>query len=143
MGQLNPHQPIFAAASPEIYTKPYPIIGPQYCVPYPVDIAIVRKFMSVTDGSFVVNDIADNLMFKVKEKLISLHKRRTVLDPYDNPIVTVTKKVHTISSSFPYFIKCRFIYCTFIPTHQRMTNLIFFFPLLFWVTTQIAVDFCA
>ncbi|ESR42768.1 hypothetical protein WN944_004327 [Citrus x changshan-huyou] len=93
MGQSNPHQPIFAEASPEIYTRPYPIIGPQYCVPYPVDIAIVRKFMSVTDGTFVVNDIADNLMFKVKEKLISLHKRRTVLDPYDNPIVTVTKKL--------------------------------------------------
>lgn len=123
MGQSNPHQPIFAEASPEIYTRPYPIIGPQYCVPYPVDIAIVRKFMSVTDGTFVVNDIADNLMFKVKEKLISLHKRRTVLDPYDNPIVTVTKKVHLLSSSsFPYFTKYIPIYCTFIRIYALETG---------------------
>lgn len=30
------------------------VIGPQYCRPYPVDLAIVRKNMALTGGIFVI-----------------------------------------------------------------------------------------
>lgn len=99
--QQIPQQPINIPAptpAPTIYSNPVSVIGPQYCLPYPVDLSIVRKFLTLTDGSFAVTDINDNLMFKVKEKLISLHDKRTLLDPAGNPIVTITEKVHAFIS---------------------------------------------
>lgn len=97
--QQIPQQPINIPAptpAPTIYSNPVSVIGPQYCLPYPVDLSIVRKFLTLTDGSFAVTDINDNLMFKVKEKIISLHDKRTLLDPAGNPIVTITEKVFSL-----------------------------------------------
>ncbi|XP_052299128.1 protein LURP-one-related 10 isoform X2 [Citrus sinensis] len=79
--------------NPAMYSNPVSIIGPQYCLPYPVDLAVVRKFMTLADGSFTVTDINDNIMFKVKEKHFSLHDKRTLLDPAGNPVVTITEKL--------------------------------------------------
>lgn len=97
--QQIPQQPINIPAptpAPTLYSNPVSVIGPQYCLPYPVDLSIVRKFLTLTDGSFAVTDINDNLMFKVKEKIISLHDKRTLLDPAGNPIVTITEKVFSL-----------------------------------------------
>lgn len=69
------------------------IIGPQYCVPQVVDLAIVRKVMSLTDGSFVVTDASDNILFKVKGRVFSIHDRRVMVDAAGNPLVTLTEKV--------------------------------------------------
>ncbi|EXB42397.1 hypothetical protein L484_021992 [Morus notabilis] len=47
------------------------IIGPQYCAPnYPVDLAIARKILAITDGNFTVTDVNGNIMFKVKGALL-------------------------------------------------------------------------
>ena len=75
------------------FTSPVPIIGPQYCAPYPVDLAIVKKVLSITDGNFVVTDINGNVIFKVKGTLLTLHDRRTLLDAAGNPVVTLREKV--------------------------------------------------
>ena len=72
---------------------PVPIVGPQYSVHYPVDLAIVRKVLTITDGNFVVTDVNDNPMFKVKGKFMSLHDKRVVVDANGNPIVTLRRKV--------------------------------------------------
>ncbi|KAI6673295.1 hypothetical protein NL676_001201 [Syzygium grande] len=69
------------------------IIGPQYCVPQVLDLAIVRKVMSLTDGSFVVTDVNDNILFKVKGRLFSIHDRRVLIDAAGNPLVTLTEKI--------------------------------------------------
>ncbi|KAK3028263.1 hypothetical protein RJ639_037597 [Escallonia herrerae] len=35
------------------------VLGPQFCVPYPIELAITRKLSAMTDGNFVVTDAND------------------------------------------------------------------------------------
>lgn len=69
------------------------IVDPRYCAPYPVDLAIVRKMMKLTDGNFVITDVNGNLLFKVKEPVFGLHDKRILLDGSGNPVVTLREKV--------------------------------------------------
>ncbi|KAH7514715.1 hypothetical protein FEM48_Zijuj11G0120000 [Ziziphus jujuba var. spinosa] len=68
-------------------TNAVSIINPQYCAPYPVDLAVVRKVMTITDGNFVVTDINGNIMFKVKGAFLTFRDRRVLLDAAGNPII--------------------------------------------------------
>lgn len=72
------------------------IVDPRYCAPYPVDLAIVRKMMSFTDGNFVITDVNGNLLFKVKEPVFGLHDKRILLDGSGTPVVTMREKVKFI-----------------------------------------------
>lgn len=71
------------------FTTPVPIIGPQFCLTYPADLAIVNKVMTIKEGSFVVKDINGNILFKVKAALLTLHDHRVLHDAARNPIVTL------------------------------------------------------
>ncbi|KAF5471474.1 hypothetical protein F2P56_008262 [Juglans regia] len=87
-------QPIPAPApSGTKLENPLPIIGTQYCAPYPVDLSVVKKVMTMSDGNFVVTDINGTVIFKVKGKLMSLHDQRILLDAAGNPIVTLREKI--------------------------------------------------
>ncbi|KAI3462177.1 hypothetical protein Pfo_018840 [Paulownia fortunei] len=68
------------------------VISPDFCVPGHVHLTIVRKLLAVTDGNFVATDDKGNIMFKVKEKLFSIHDRHVLLDAGGTPIVTLKKK---------------------------------------------------
>ncbi|KAI3474262.1 hypothetical protein Pfo_029050 [Paulownia fortunei] len=68
------------------------VISPQFCVPDHVHLTIVRNPIAITDGNFVVTDDKGNVMFNVKEKLLSIHGRHVLLNSESNPIVTFTKK---------------------------------------------------
>ncbi|XP_033511681.1 protein LURP-one-related 10-like isoform X1 [Nicotiana tomentosiformis] len=82
------------------------IISPQFCAPYPVDLNIVRKLMTLSEGSFGVTDVNGNIIFKVKGKLFSLRDRRVLLDAAGNPLVTFQQKVGFYAYS-PSFISLR------------------------------------
>ncbi|XP_062094851.1 protein LURP-one-related 10-like isoform X4 [Humulus lupulus] len=69
------------------------IVGPQYCASYPVDLAIVQKVLTITDGNFGVTDVNGNLIFKVKGFLLSLRDRRVLLDAAGRPIITLREKL--------------------------------------------------
>ncbi|KAL2455766.1 Protein LURP-one-related 15 [Abeliophyllum distichum] len=69
------------------------VISPQFCVPYPVDLTIVRKLMTLSEGSFGVTDVNGNIMFRVKGKLFSLHDRRVLYDAAGNPLITFQQKL--------------------------------------------------
>lgn len=71
------------------------VISPQFCVGYPFDLAIVRKLMTLREGSFGVTDVNGNVMFTMKGKLFSLHDRRVLLDAAGNPIITYQQKMLT------------------------------------------------
>ncbi|XP_062166869.1 protein LURP-one-related 15-like [Alnus glutinosa] len=75
------------------FASPVPIIGPQYCAPYPVDLSIVRKVLTISDGNFVVTDVNGTVIFKVKGKILTLHDRRVLLDGAGNPVVTLREKI--------------------------------------------------
>jgi len=76
--------------------NPLWVISPHYCAPYPVDLGIVRKVLTISDGNFVVTDTNGNIIFKVKGVLLTLvHQRRIIVDAAGNPIVTIRDKVIT------------------------------------------------
>ncbi|MCI81390.1 protein LURP-one-related 15-like, partial [Trifolium medium] len=72
---------------------PTTIIGPQYCAPYPLDLTIVKKVMTVSDGNFAVTDVNGKIVFKVKGSLLTLRDRRVLVDAAGKPITTLRRKV--------------------------------------------------
>ncbi|KAL3531621.1 hypothetical protein ACH5RR_005142 [Cinchona calisaya] len=72
--------------------RPIPVLGPQYCLPHLVDLAVTKKLMTLTDD-FVVTDVNRNVMFKVKGKVFSLHDKRVLLDAAGNPVITLRQKI--------------------------------------------------
>lgn len=91
-------QPYSSASgiAPTMSAPPYPapmaVVGPQYCCPYVVDLAIIRKVMTVAD-KFTVMDINGNIVFKLQASLLTLHDHRVLLDAAQNPVVTLRRKV--------------------------------------------------
>lgn len=69
------------------------VVGQQFMAPYPVDLTIVRKMMSISEGNFGVIDANGNIMFKVKGKFLSLRDRRILLDAAGNPILSLQQKI--------------------------------------------------
>ncbi|OMO50978.1 hypothetical protein CCACVL1_30092 [Corchorus capsularis] len=83
--------------------NPVSIIGPQFCAPYPVELAVVRKVLTITDGNFVVTDINGNILFKVKGAFLTMHDRRVLIDAAGNPIVTLKQKFMTAHDRWQVF----------------------------------------
>ncbi|KAI4353500.1 hypothetical protein L6164_002445 [Bauhinia variegata] len=81
---------------------PAAIISPQFCAAYPVDLAVVRKVLTLADN-FSVTDINGNIMFKLKGSLLSLHDHRVLLDAAGNPIVTLRRKIMTAHDRWQAF----------------------------------------
>ncbi|XP_010416365.1 PREDICTED: protein LURP-one-related 15-like [Camelina sativa] len=69
------------------------IVDPKYCSPHPVDLAIVRKLMKVTDGNFAITNVDGNLLFNVKQPLFSLHENRILLDGSETQVLTLQRKM--------------------------------------------------
>jgi hypothetical protein len=80
------------------FASPVPIIGPRYCVPYEVNLSIVRKVLNVTSGNFEVTDVDGKIIFKVHEKFLSVHGHRVLFDGDGNPVVTIRKKVRNLDN---------------------------------------------
>ncbi|XP_017222325.2 protein LURP-one-related 10 [Daucus carota subsp. sativus] len=69
------------------------VVGPQFMVPYPIDLTIQRKMLTLSEGNFNVTDSNGTLMFSIKGRLLSLRDRRVLLDVYGNPVVSLQQKV--------------------------------------------------
>ncbi|XP_012569043.1 protein LURP-one-related 10-like [Cicer arietinum] len=89
----NQPQPSSAPMMPPLPTV---IFGPQYCAPYPLDLAVVKKVMTISDGNFAVTDVNGNIVFKVKGSLLTLRDRRVLVDAAGYPIVTLRRKIVTM-----------------------------------------------
>ncbi|KAJ0088392.1 hypothetical protein Patl1_31481 [Pistacia atlantica] len=84
--------------------NPFSIISPQFCAhTYPVQLAIVRKVKTITDGNFVVQDINGNILFKLKAADSIFHDRHVLIDAYGNPIVTLRDKIRSIHKRWQVF----------------------------------------
>ncbi|KAJ6812555.1 protein LURP-one-related 10-like [Iris pallida] len=80
-------------AMPAPFPQQMAVVGPQYCAPYPVDLTVTRKAISLTDGDFAVTDANGNVIMKVRGKLLSLRDRRVLLDAAGNPIISMQQKI--------------------------------------------------
>ncbi|ESW12155.1 hypothetical protein PHAVU_008G089000 [Phaseolus vulgaris] len=102
MAYPNPYPPQPTTSAP-IPALPTTVIGPQFCAPYPVDLAVVKKVMTISDGNFVVTDVNGNVVFKVKGSLMSLRDRRVLIDAAGHPLVTLRRKVMTAHDRWQAF----------------------------------------
>ncbi|OMP07991.1 hypothetical protein COLO4_06873 [Corchorus olitorius] len=81
-----------------------PIIGPQFCAPHPVDVAIIREVKTIKHGSFVVTDINGDILFKVKGAgFLSMHDHRVLMDATGIPILTLKQKIMTAHDRWQVF----------------------------------------
>lgn len=72
--------------------KPAGIISPQYCSPYNVDLAVVRKVTALADNFSVIN-VNGKVVFNLQASLMSINDHRVLLDAAGKPIVTLRQKV--------------------------------------------------
>ncbi|CAL5192424.1 unnamed protein product [Lathyrus oleraceus] len=97
-----PYQPQPSPSDPML-PLPASIYGPQYCAPYAIDLTIVRKVMTISDGNFAVTDVNGNMVFNVKGSLVTLRDRRVLLDAAGNPITTLRRKIVTMHDRWEAF----------------------------------------
>ncbi|CAI8584175.1 unnamed protein product [Vicia faba] len=90
-----PYQPQSDASAPML-PLPATIIGPQYCAPYQLDLTVVKKLMTTSDGNFSVTDVNGNVVFEVKGFRFTLQDRRLLLDDAGYPIITLRRKIVTM-----------------------------------------------
>ncbi|KAB2069293.1 hypothetical protein ES319_A08G087600v1 [Gossypium barbadense] len=83
--------PAVPTAYPPLATR-VSVIGPQYCYPQPIDLVVLRKVLTISEGKFAVTDIYGNIMFKTKGKFFSIHDRRLLTDAAGNPVCTLRHK---------------------------------------------------
>ncbi|XP_022010286.1 protein LURP-one-related 15 [Helianthus annuus] len=79
------------------------VVSPHFLAPYPVDLTIVKKLLTLSDGNFAITDVNGNVMFKVKGKHISLRDRRVLLDAAGNPILSFQKKLISVHNRWVVF----------------------------------------
>lgn len=68
------------------------VINPRFCVPGKIHLTIVKKIMPISGGNFMVTKDKSDIIFNVKERLLSFHSRHVLLDAAGNPIATPKKK---------------------------------------------------
>ncbi|KAB1221831.1 Protein LURP-one-related 15 [Morella rubra] len=82
---------------------PLAVISPQYCVPQPVELSIVRIVLAF-GGTFAVTDANGNIILKVKPVILFFNTmRRVIVDAAGNPIVTLKPKMQKKQTAQSFF----------------------------------------
>ncbi|XP_076897858.1 protein LURP-one-related 15-like [Bidens hawaiensis] len=89
--------------TPAQISNPVTVVSPNFLTPYPVDLIIVRKLLSLSDGNFAVTDVNGNIVFKVKGEPLSFHERRVLLDAAGNPIISFQMKLMSMHNRWVVF----------------------------------------
>ncbi|MCL7021518.1 hypothetical protein MKW94_005520 [Papaver nudicaule] len=89
-----PPPPPLASNQP-LPSNPIVVIAHHFCAPYPVDLTISKKTLSITEGNFGVFDINGNNILKVKGTLLSIRDRRVLVDAAGVPLVSLQQKIFT------------------------------------------------
>jgi len=79
------------------------IVAEQYITPEDVQLSISRKLASIGDGNFAITDSEGKVLFKLKEKVVSLRDKRTLYDGEDNPVLSLHKKLVSLHDTWEIF----------------------------------------
>ncbi|KAJ9543222.1 hypothetical protein OSB04_022929 [Centaurea solstitialis] len=80
------------------------VVDPRFYSPYQVELAFVRKTLTVADGILSsVLDINGNVIFIIKDKNFSLRNRHIMLDATEIPILNFQKKHRSIHRRWQAF----------------------------------------
>lgn len=72
------------------------IVDPRFCVPDPVDLAMVRDNIDFKHGNFDIRDVNGNMLFQVKKPGF-LSSRMIFLDGSGSPLLTMKQKVNRLT----------------------------------------------
>ncbi|KAJ0978325.1 hypothetical protein J5N97_013799 [Dioscorea zingiberensis] len=79
-----------------------PIIGPQYTLPYPVDLAFTRKVAGVKHGKLAITDINGNVIFWLEASSWS-NKKKLVDATSRQPLISMKDKCWTLHDEWQAF----------------------------------------
>lgn len=79
------------------------VVAQHFCAPYPIELTVQRKMLTVTGGDFTVTDANGNIVFKVAGKVLSLHDRRVLQDIAGNPLLTMKEKTFSMHNRWEAF----------------------------------------
>ncbi|KAJ9547702.1 hypothetical protein OSB04_020245 [Centaurea solstitialis] len=69
---------------------PVSVIGPQFVLPYQLEVMVDRY----SSGNFVITDTNQKIMLKVKPYNRSNHRQLLLLDADDRPVAMLREKMH-------------------------------------------------
>ena len=69
------------------------VIGPQYCLPYAVDLTVQRKIRSFGGDDFVISDANGRVVLRMDGQAPSLRKKTVLFDGSGNPLLCLKRKV--------------------------------------------------
>ncbi|KAH9309842.1 hypothetical protein KI387_037753 [Taxus chinensis] len=69
------------------------VIRQCFCEPYPIELTIQKKNISISGRDFTVTDSNGNVLLKVAGKVMSLHDKRLLQDAAGNPLLTMKQKM--------------------------------------------------
>ncbi|CAN1134169.1 Protein LURP-one-related 15 [Linum perenne] len=73
------------AAAPQ--SPPVVVISSSFVAPYPVELTVVT-----VDRDATVTDINGTVIFRMNSERLTLHRRRTLMDPSGKVLVTMLRK---------------------------------------------------
>ncbi|CAN1134168.1 Protein LURP-one-related 15 [Linum perenne] len=76
------------AAAPQ--SPPVVVISSSFVAPYPVELTVVT-----VDRDATVTDINGTVIFRMNSERLTLHRRRTLMDPSGKVLVTMLRKMYS------------------------------------------------
>ncbi|KAJ4768944.1 LURP-one-like protein (DUF567) [Rhynchospora pubera] len=77
--------------------QPLPVVGPQFCMSYDVELTVTEKIIC-KDGDSDVTDANGNVVLKLKGRLLGIHQKRWLCDASGTIIVTMQQKIRSVHS---------------------------------------------
>ena len=75
------------------------LIDTKYCQSQPITLVLREKVTSISEDDFVITDGKDRAWFKLDAKVASIRDKRTLYDPENQPVVTMRKKLLSLSGN--------------------------------------------
>ncbi|XP_039010679.1 protein LURP-one-related 10-like [Hibiscus syriacus] len=99
--------PASEATSPaNFYTAdsdPIVVIGKKFIVPNPVELKIQQTVFTIAENYLDIVDDNGNPIFKVRDKLFSVHNRRVLFDAAGIPLVSLRQKISSVHRRWKVF----------------------------------------
>jgi len=76
------------------------VIAQQFCAPYPIELTVQKKAISLSDGDFKILDSNGNLVLTVDGKVMSIRDKRILRDQAGNILINMRKKLLSLHETW-------------------------------------------
>ncbi|KAJ8511535.1 hypothetical protein OPV22_001969 [Ensete ventricosum] len=93
-----------SSASSQFSASSGAIIGPGFCVPYPIDLTFFVDAARLNYDHLAVADINGNVVFKVEAQKWSLRSKMVVVDASGKPVISMRQKLSSVHDRWLVFM---------------------------------------